>query len=277
MQTTTTVVGGAASVGNALVGTTSGIVGNASKVAAQGINHLKPDVVATDITHVLSGGTKIAADQATSITTAGVHGVAVIADGTTQTVVGGLSLVKNSPTAVKENISHLVTGEHAITPAHLVPDIAKDAIHTVVGDTSIITGTPVGASTKAAVTGETFQCPGQCKPVACQQYAQGAPGLSSTCHSTIPTSEPPVPDNANGPIQAVVGEAHAVVGVVAQPVVKPLAAIGAAKAATTENVTKVANALDSVNPLRPNGLSKGSMCPNPIGGLLHLKLPGLIS
>ena len=75
---------------------------------------------------------------------------------------------------------------------------------------------------------------------------------------TIPASEPLVPDNANGPIQAVVGEAHAVVGVVAQPVVKPLAAIGAAKAATTENVTKVANALDSVNPLRPNGLSKGS-------------------
>lgn len=152
MQTTTTVVGGAASVGNALAGTTSGIVGNASKVAAQGINHLKPDVVATDITHVLSGGTKIAADQATSITTAGVHGVAVLADGTTQTVVGGLSLVKNSPTAVKENISHLVTGEHAITPAHLVPDIAKDAIHTVVDDTSIIAGTPVGVSTKAAVT-----------------------------------------------------------------------------------------------------------------------------
>ena len=75
---------------------------------------------------------------------------------------------------------------------------------------------------------------------------------------TIPASEPLFPDNANGPIQAVVGEAHAVVGVVAQPVVKPLAAIGAAKAATTENVTKVANALDSVNPLRPNGLSKGS-------------------
>lgn len=34
--------------------------------------------------------------------------------------------------------------------------------------------------------------------------------------------------------------------------------IGAAKAAATENVTKVANNLDSVNPLHLNGLSKGS-------------------
>lgn len=155
MQTTTAVVGGAAGVGNAVVGTTSGIVGDVSKVATQGINHLKPDVVATDITHVLSGGTKIVADQATSITTVGVHRVAVIAEGSTQAVVGGLSVVKNSPTVVKENISQLVTGEHAITPAIqvLVPDIGNDAIHTVIDNTSTITGTAVTVgATKAAVT-----------------------------------------------------------------------------------------------------------------------------
>ncbi|KAF8486171.1 hypothetical protein DFH94DRAFT_172047 [Russula ochroleuca] len=150
VQTTAVVAGGAASAGTALVGTTTGIVGNASEVAAQGINHLKPSVVVTDVTHVLSGGARIATDQATSITAAGVHGVAVLADGTTQAVVGGLSLV-NSPTAVKENISYLVTGEHTITPPHLVPDIAKDAIHTVVDNTSTITGSAVGA-TKVAVT-----------------------------------------------------------------------------------------------------------------------------
>ncbi len=34
--------------------------------------------------------------------------------------------------------------------------------------------------------------------------------------------------------------------------------IGAAKAAATENVVKAANALDSVNPLHLNVLSKGS-------------------
>lgn len=56
VQTTAVVAGGAASAGTALVGTTTGIVGNASEVAAQGINHLKPSVVVTDVTHVLSGG-----------------------------------------------------------------------------------------------------------------------------------------------------------------------------------------------------------------------------
>jgi hypothetical protein len=78
----------------------------------------------------------------------------------------------------------------------------------------------------------------------------------------IPASDPLVPDNVNGAIQAVVGNAHAVADAVAHPVAKPLAVIGAAKAATTENVTKVANALDSVNSLHISGLSKGSESPH---------------
>jgi hypothetical protein len=129
-QTTAAVVGVAASS----VGTATGFVGNASKTVSrgQGINHLKPGVVATDITHVLSDGSRVAADHATSIT----------------------SLVKNGETAVIENVSHLISSEHTISPGHLVPDIAKDAVHTVVDNTSIITDSAVGA-TKAAVTENT--------------------------------------------------------------------------------------------------------------------------
>lgn len=129
MQATAAVAGGAASLGNAFVGTATGLVGNASETVAEGISHLKPGAVATDITHLLSDGPRIAADQATSIT----------------------FLVKNGEAAVIGNASHLISNEHAISPGNLVPDIAKNAVHTVVGNTSAITGSAVGA-TKAAVT-----------------------------------------------------------------------------------------------------------------------------
>jgi methionine aminopeptidase len=124
MQTTAAMAGVAASSGNALVGTATGLVDNASKTVAQGIDHLKPGVVATDITHVLSDASRIAADHATSIT----------------------SLVKNGETAVIENVSHLISSEHAISPGHLLPDIAKNAVHTVVDNTSAITDSAVGAT-----------------------------------------------------------------------------------------------------------------------------------
>lgn len=132
MQATAAVVGGTASMNNALVGTATGLVGNASKAVAEGIDHLKPGVVAMDITHVLSDGSRIAVDQATSIT----------------------HLVKNGETAVMGNISHLISNESAISPGHLVPDIAKNAVHTMVDDTSAVTGTVIGV-TQAAVTENT--------------------------------------------------------------------------------------------------------------------------
>lgn len=124
MQTTATMAGVAASSGSALVGTATGFVDNASKTVAQGINHLKPGVVATDITHVVSDASRIAADHAASIT----------------------SLVKNGETTVIENVSHLISSEHAISSGHLIPDIAKNAVHTVVDNTSAITESVVGAT-----------------------------------------------------------------------------------------------------------------------------------
>jgi hypothetical protein len=128
MQTTAAMAGVAASSGSALVGTATGFVDNASKTVAQGINHLQPGVVATDIAHVLSDASRITADHAASIT----------------------SLVKNGETAVIENVSHLILSEHAISSGHLDPDIAKNAAHTVVDSTSAITESAVGA-TKAAL------------------------------------------------------------------------------------------------------------------------------
>jgi hypothetical protein len=110
LKTTAAMVGDPAVVGNVVVGTTTGLVGN----VAEGIHHLNP-------------------------------GVSVLAEGTT--LGGGLSLVKNGQTVVKENISGLITGEHAITVGHLVPN----AIPTVVDNTSAIIGTAIDA-TKAAVT-----------------------------------------------------------------------------------------------------------------------------
>ena len=115
MQTTTALAGGAAAVGNAVVGTATGIVGNVTKT------------VTTDITHVLSGVPNVAG-QATSLATAGMNGATTLTTGATQAVAGGLSIVKDGQTAVAGNIAQLVSGEHAIAPGNLVPNIAKDAI-----------------------------------------------------------------------------------------------------------------------------------------------------
>jgi hypothetical protein len=127
MKTTTAMVGGAAVVGNTLVGTAAGLAGDTAKNMTQGIKLLKPGVVPTDLTHVLSGGHGIIG-QATSITTAGRSGVAGLAGGATQAVAGSLSIMTNGQTAVTENIAHLVSGDHALAPGPLAPDIAKDAI-----------------------------------------------------------------------------------------------------------------------------------------------------
>jgi hypothetical protein len=127
MKTTTAMAGGAAVVSSALVGTATGLVGDTAKNMTQGINLLKPGVVATDLAHVLSEGNGIVG-QATSIATAGRNGAAGLAGGATQAVAGSLSIVTNGRTAVAENITHLVSGDHAIAPGPLAPDIAKDAI-----------------------------------------------------------------------------------------------------------------------------------------------------
>ena len=160
--TTAGIAGGAASAGSALVGTATGIAGNASKTVAQGMSHLNPVNVATDATHALSGGAKIAADRATSITTAGVKGASALAGGTTQAVAGGLSLVKNG----------LNTGENGIALGNLVPNVVQN--------TSAITGNAVGA-TKAAVTENAAKVAnvlGSVNPLNRSQDSQVCPILS---------------------------------------------------------------------------------------------------
>lgn len=233
IQTTAAMVGVAASSGNALVGTATGFVGNASKTLVQDINHLKSGVVATDITHVLSDGSRIAANHATSIT----------------------SLVENSESAVIENVSHLISGEHAISAGHLVPDIAKNAVHTVVDNTSAITDSAVGA-TKAAVTENATKLahaldsinplhlhiiPSESQDARARenisQVNSGEYGIS-TGHL--------VPDITN--VHTVADNTSPVTDT----------AIGTTNAAVTENTAKLAHVLDSINPLHLHVMSPGS-------------------
>jgi len=233
MQTTAAMAGVAASSSNALVGTATGFVGNASKTVAQGIIHLKPGVVATDITHVLSDGSRIAADHATSIT----------------------SLVKNGETALIEDISHLSSSEHAISPRHLVPDIAKNVVHPVVDNISAITA--IGA-TKAAVTENATKLahaldsvdPLHLHIMSTVSESKEASAQSQVCvillympsyhgcleflaeaifvgKQAISASELLVPHNANGDIHAVIETAHATADAGIHSATKPPGMVGA--------------------------------------------------
>ncbi|KAH9177403.1 hypothetical protein EDB89DRAFT_2065005 [Lactarius sanguifluus] len=81
-----------------------------------------------------------------------------------------------------------------------------------------------------------------------------------------------VGDATNG-IQAAVGNTNAIAGAAMQSVTNPVATIGATQAAMTEGATKLAHALDSVNPLSnllPNAQSQQGV----LGNMLHPKLPG---
>jgi hypothetical protein len=261
MQTTAVMVGVAAGSGNALVGTGTSFVGKASETVAQDFNRLKPDVVATDITHVLSDGSRIAADHATSIT----------------------SLVKNGETVVTENISHLISNEHAISPGHLVPDIAKNAIHTVVDNTSATTDSTIGA-TKAAVTenatklaqaldsANTLHLPIMpsgsqdarvCVIMSCMLSCHVSNSLLKQAFSGKQAKEnisqvvsgehviSPghlVPDIAKNVVHTVVDNTSIVTDT----------AIGATKVALTENTAKLTHVLGSVNPLHLHNTPTGS-------------------
>ena len=100
---------------------------------------------------------------------------------------------------------------------------------------------------------------------------------------------------AKDAIQAAVGTTNAIAGAAVQSVTNPVAAIGATQAAVTESATKLAHALDSVNPLS-NLIPTSSQVSvlqlqsrelnSPIvlfeqdqqgilGNILHPKLPGL--
>ncbi|KAH9998809.1 hypothetical protein BJV74DRAFT_823932, partial [Russula compacta] len=249
MQTTAAFAGGAAAVGNALVGTTAGIVGDATKAVTQGINLLNPGVIATDITQVLSGEPRVAG-QVTSIAAAGVNGAAVLAEGARQAVTGGLSLVNNGQTVVAENIAQLVSGERSLSTGPMVPDIAKGAIQAVVGNANAITGTAIGA-TQAAATENVTRLTNALESVnplhtntitkGSQDTDQKQPISGEQAISERESSL--IPDIANGAIQTVIGSTNATAD--------------AAMQSATVNVTKVANVLQSVNPLHLNIIPKG--------------------
>jgi len=81
---------------------------------------------------------------------------------------------------------------------------------------------------------------------------------------------------AKDAIQAAVGTTHAITDAALQSVTHPVAAIGATQAAVTESATKLAHALDSVNPLSnliPHDPQHGIL-ETSLENILHPKLPG---
>ena len=88
-----------------------------------------------------------------------------------------------------------------------------------------------------------------------------------------------VPDIANGAIQTVICNTNATADAAMQLAANPLAGIGATPATATENVTKVANVLQSVNPLHFNIIPKGTQdsqvrCPSVASIVTSLTHPG---
>jgi hypothetical protein len=154
---TSTIANGAVYAGNALVGGAASVAGSGANTVTQGINLIKPNAVATDIARVIAREQKIVAEQATSVATAGVNGAAILAGGATKAVADNSSLLEKGPTVVANNVAQLVSGQQGdATNGPLVPDIAKDAIHTAVGSTTAIADAAIQSVTNpAAVIGAT--------------------------------------------------------------------------------------------------------------------------
>ncbi|KAI9463329.1 hypothetical protein BJY52DRAFT_1254746 [Lactarius psammicola] len=181
----TALVGGATAGASAVVGGVAGLAGDAAKTVTQGINHLNPITMATDI------------------------------GGATKGIAEGISLIQSGEIEVAQNIAHLLSEQGTAAGRALIPtvaeDVAQEVIQATIGNTSAV---------------------------------------------------------AKDAIQAAMGTTNAIAGAA----IHPVAAIGNTQAAVTESATKLAHALDSVNPL-------SNLIPNPqqgvLGNMLRPKLPGL--
>ncbi|KAI0255099.1 hypothetical protein BJV78DRAFT_817573 [Lactifluus subvellereus] len=136
---TSAIASGATVAGNALVGGAVSVAGNAAKTVTQGINHINPGAVATDIAQIVSGGQRVVAGAATK-------GVADI-----------ISLHEKGQTVVTSNLAQLVSGQQGIAESGpLIPDIAKDAIQAAVGSTNAVAAAAIQSVTNpAAAIGAT--------------------------------------------------------------------------------------------------------------------------
>ncbi|KAH9003075.1 hypothetical protein EDB86DRAFT_3073551 [Lactarius hatsudake] len=131
--------------------------------------------------------------------------------------------------------------------------LAGEATALVSGATALVGGATAGAG---AVVGGVAGLAG---------------GATNTVTQGINGATHLVGDATKG-LQAAVGNTNAIAGAAIQSVTNPVAAIGATQAAMTEGATKLAHALDSVNPLSnlmPNAQSQQGV----LGNMLHPKLP----
>ncbi|KAH9954278.1 hypothetical protein BC827DRAFT_1243595 [Russula dissimulans] len=192
----------------------------------------------------------------------GLSALGGVATHATEALVGGVSSVGNALAGTATHIvgdaantlSHLGDGLHAIPTGGLFPHVGQgqDAIQGAVSNANAITGAVIG-STQGVATELV--------------HALDPLHLISKGSQDSQQKQP-------------VSGAQAVSAAI-QQAADPLAAIKATQAAATENATKIANALESVNPLHLNialkGLQASPVPPNPIGNLLHPKIPGLRS
>ncbi|KAH8980900.1 hypothetical protein EDB92DRAFT_1953617 [Lactarius akahatsu] len=168
----------------------------------------------------------------------GLGAVGGIAMGGTAVLAGGATALVGGATSFAGEATALVGGATAL---------AGEA-------TALVGGATAGAG---AVVGGVVGLAGG----ATNTVTQGITGVTNL-----------VGDATNG-IQAAVGNTNAIAGAAIQSVTNPVAAIGATQAAMTEGATKLAHALDSVNPLSnlmPNAQSQQGV----LGNMLHPKLPG---
>ncbi len=179
---------------------------------------------------VAMGGTAALAGGATAVVGGVVGGVAGLAGGATKTVTQGINLL--NPTTMATDIAQVVSGGQGV-PGQAI-SIATNGLN---GGANLVGGAAMGIAEGISLiqSGEIEVAQNIAHLLSAEQGAAAGGAL--------------VPTVAKDVIQATVGNTNAIASAAIQSVTNPVAAIGATQAAVTESATKLAHALDSVNPL----------------------------
>ena len=169
---------------------------------------------------VAMGGTAAFASGATALMGGATAGASAVVGGVAGLATNGLSeaagLVGGATKGIAEGLSHIRSGELEVAQnfAHL---LAEQGAAAGLAPTDLVQATVENTNALA------------------QEVLQATVGNTTAV--------------AKDAIEAAMGTTHALTDAALQSVTNPVAAIGATQAAMTENVTKFAHALDSVNPL----------------------------
>lgn len=166
------------------------------------------------------GGATAFASGATAFVGGATAGASAVVGGVTGLATNGLSgaadLVGGATKGIAEGLSHIRSGEL---------EVAQNFAH-LLSEQGAAAGLPSADAIQATV---------QNTNALAQEVLQATVGNTSAV--------------ATDAIQAAMGTTHALTDAALQSVTNPVAAIGATQAAMTEGATKLAHALDSVNPL----------------------------